>query len=191
MAEEKDDKPQSQRKPIHGLGLRYDSRHVHADITIPAGIFRRTKDWLDENWKLAVWRSGITTVLVVSVFNGVSVRNMTITDKHRLEVLEKTAVSYTTLETRVSALEVENTIRKQINEEDSISLEKQAQQERNRIKRLQLEERNRARAEKLRKIGQANQSDEFAKGKVQKVSKNDSFFADPILPPSGNFPKRN
>lgn len=180
------------KKPIHGFRTRYFSRHFKVDISIPEGIFRRLKTWMDNHWKLAAWRSAITILALFPTLYGISLGNMTIADKTRLSVLEAEAesgkaleskvaslenilklkiIDYNKLDVRITALEIEVAVRKEVNEEDGKILERQAQEERDRLKRQQLEERNKARAEKLKRIGQA-----------------DEFRAVPLLPSPSIYP---
>lgn len=164
-------------KEPHGLRTRYFSRYIKFDVIIPAGMLRRLKIYLSYRWKTLAWRGFVTLLALFPTVYGIQLGNMTIADKQRLSVLEdqgkeygKLSLKVTSLEDilkkkdvefgglsiRVSALESEITIRKEVNEEDGKILERQAQEERDRQKRLQLEERNKARAEKLRRIGQTD-----------------------------------
>jgi len=162
------------RKEIKGLRLRYYSDNINAGINIPPGMFHRLKVWVDEHWKLAIWRSGITTVVLASLLNGVTIRNMTFMDKSRLTALEIKAVDYDSLNADVQILKKRVAGYQEISEDDRKQLEKSQQQERDKKRRRELEEYNRARAEKLRRIGQA-----------------DELRADPIQPSPGNAPIRN
>lgn len=141
-------------KPIPLLGLRYESRNVHADITILGGMFRRVKGWLDANWKRASYHSALLTLIISSLLNGFSIKDATITSRQRLSVLEIKATEVDVLKVEVGELKRDITGLKEVSSEDGVQLEKAEKLERNQKRRQELKEYNKARAEKLKKIGQ-------------------------------------
>lgn len=176
MAEEQDDKQQQKNgKPIHGLGLRYNSKNVNFDMVIPDGLLHRMRLYLADHWKTVAWRSFITLLAAFPTIYGVSLGNMTIADKTRLSALETKAakteklevevkgiaetlrlksVDYDALFLDVQTLKMNVSIYKEITEEDGKVLQQQQQQERDQKSKKELEEHNRQRAEKLKRIGE-------------------------------------
>lgn len=144
---------EQKRKPIPGLGLRYHSRHVTADISIPQGILRKAARWI---WaqKMYIYNGAIWVALGAAALGGISLRDIAKINTQDVQALEVKINNYDEkvikLEQKVAVLEI-------ISNEDGRELEKAQKLEKNRKRRKELEDYNKARAEKLKKISQTDE----------------------------------
>jgi hypothetical protein len=165
---------ENKQKRNTGSRFRIESENLQADITLPTGVIRQGINWVNKNWKRAAYHASLLTMVFASVFNGISVRDMTITSKGRLTALENKAVAYDNALTKIQTLEKKVIGLEAISDEDKAMLEKQEQQERDARRRRELQKYNKDRAEKLKRISQS-----------------DNMFANPVLPQPASAPVRN
>jgi hypothetical protein len=148
MADE--EREEQKRKPIHGLGLRYHSPLMDADISIHQGVLRKLAVWCWEQ-KRYIYHGALWVVIGGGYLGGFSIRDVMKINTKDVNALEVKLSNYdekvVNLEKKVAVLEI-------VSNEDGKELEKAQKLERNLKRRRELENYNKARAEKLRKIGQ-------------------------------------